>query len=263
MEPGGNVSVRIEYKEAVETENTQKVDTVHFDKENGEKAEVIDCGTKGSVTSVEAVEFESDQFSVYGIVGMKKALPESIPYMFTGSGGGMSNNTAESGLEIDKTATPLNKDYQSTVTLTFPGMQESYSYDVVFVLDKSASAGNETTEIMKEYISAISGNGAMIKTADDTRIVSAIRKLAQGASCISPDVKRQISANPPVPVLSTRQKEVLKSITQGLTNKEISSQLGIRQDSVEDIINTVFMKLGAANRAEAVAIALRKQLLKI
>ena len=51
-----------------------------------------------------------------------------------------------------------------TVTLTFPGMQESYSYDVVFVLDKSASAGNETTEIMKEYISAISGNGAMIKT---------------------------------------------------------------------------------------------------
>ena len=105
--------------------------------------------------------------------------------------------------------------------------------------------------------------GAMIKTADDTRIVSAIRKLAQGASCISPDVKRQISANPPVPVLSTRQKEVLKSITQGLTNKEISSQLGIRQDSVEDIINTVFMKLGAANRAEAVAIALRKQLLKI
>ena len=164
VEPGGNVSVRIEYKEAVETENTQKVDTVHFDKENGEKAEVIDCGTKGSVTSVEAVEFESDQFSVYGIVGMKKALPESIPYMFTGSGGGMSNNTAESGLEIDKTATPLNKDYQSTVTLTFPGMQESYSYDVVFVLDKSASAGNETTEIMKEYISAISGNGAMIKT---------------------------------------------------------------------------------------------------
>lgn len=105
--------------------------------------------------------------------------------------------------------------------------------------------------------------GAMIKTADDTRIVSAIRKLAQGTSCISPDVKHQMSANPPVPALSARQKEVLKSITQGLTNKEISSQLGIRQDSVEDIINTVFMKLGATNRAEAVAIALRKQLLKI
>ncbi len=69
VEPSGNVNVRIEYKQAVEEEKTENVDTVHFDKRNDEQAEVIDSNTKGSETSVEAVEFESDQFSVYGVVG--------------------------------------------------------------------------------------------------------------------------------------------------------------------------------------------------
>ena len=163
VEPGGNVNVRIEYNKAVETEKKEKVDIVHFDKKNDEKAEVIDSDTKVSGTSVKAVAFKSDQFSVFGVLRTDPALSESPSYMHTGAGDGL-DNAAGSELEIDKTASPLNKDYQSTVTLTFPGMQENYSYDVVFVLDKSASAAEKTTQVMKEYISAISGNGAAIKT---------------------------------------------------------------------------------------------------
>ena len=69
IEPSGNVNVRIEYKQAVEIEKTTTVDTIHFDKNDEEKAEVISSDTKGSEKEVEAVEFESDRFSVYGIVG--------------------------------------------------------------------------------------------------------------------------------------------------------------------------------------------------
>ena len=105
--------------------------------------------------------------------------------------------------------------------------------------------------------------GAMLKTADDARLVSAIRKIAGGGEYVSPDIKKLLSEDPPIPELSARQREILKSLTTGLTNKEIAQQLGIRRDSVEDHINTLFAKLGAANRAEAVAIALRKHLLKI
>lgn len=94
----------------------------------------------------------------------KNASSKRSEYMFTGAGDGLNKPDAGSDLEIDKTAVPLNKDYQSTVTLTFPGMQESYSYDVVFVLDKSASAQAKTTQVMKEYVDVISGNGASIKT---------------------------------------------------------------------------------------------------
>ena len=105
--------------------------------------------------------------------------------------------------------------------------------------------------------------GAMLKTADDARLVSAIRRIAAGEEYVSPDIRKLLSEDPPIPELSARQREILKSLTSGLTNKEIAQQLGIRRDSVEDHINTLFAKLGAANRTEAVAIALRKHLLKI
>ena len=105
--------------------------------------------------------------------------------------------------------------------------------------------------------------GAMLKTADDARLVSAIRRIAAGEEYVSPDIRKLLADDPPVPELTARQQEILQSLTTGLTNKEIAQQLGIRRDSVEDHINALFAKLGAANRTEAVAIALRKHLLKI
>lgn len=106
-------------------------------------------------------------------------------------------------------------------------------------------------------------SGAVMKTADDGTLVAAIRKVANGERVISPEVKKMLNEDPPIPVLSPRQKEILVAITDGRTNKEIASALGIRKDSVEDYLRTLFSKLGASNRTEAVAIALRKHLLKI
>lgn len=105
--------------------------------------------------------------------------------------------------------------------------------------------------------------GAMMKTADDERIVSAIHKIVAGSTYVSTDIQRQLKSNPPVSRLSDRQAEVLQLIVDGRTSKEIATQLGIRSDSVDAVTRSLFEKLGAANRAEAVAIALRKHLLKI
>ena len=106
-------------------------------------------------------------------------------------------------------------------------------------------------------------SGALMKTADDAQIVSVIRRLAAGEKYISPEIRKSISETPTIPVLSPRQTEVLRQLTLGLTNKEIANALGIWKDGVEDHINIIFSKLGASNRAEAVAIALRKHLLKM
>ena len=106
-------------------------------------------------------------------------------------------------------------------------------------------------------------SGAMMKTADDEKIVSAIRRIARGETYISPDIRRQLEENPPVPKLSPRQTEVLTMIANGKSNKEIAAELGIRIDSVEDIANALYAKLSVSNRAEAVDIAHRKHLLKI
>jgi NarL family two-component system response regulator LiaR len=106
-------------------------------------------------------------------------------------------------------------------------------------------------------------SGAMMKTADDEKIVSAIRRIARGETYISPDIRRQLEENPPVPKLSPRQTEVLTMIANGKSNKEIAALLGIRIDSVEDIANALYDKLSVSNRAEAVDIAHRKHLLKV
>lgn len=105
--------------------------------------------------------------------------------------------------------------------------------------------------------------GAFMKTADDGELVTAIRKVMRGERVISPEVRRMLNEDPPVPELSSRQREILNAIATGLTNKEIAATLSVRKDTVEDYLRMLFSKLGAANRAEAVSIALRKQLLKI
>ena len=52
-------------------------------------------------------------------------------------------------------------------------------------------------------------------------------------------------------------------MVRGLSNPDIAKLLGIRRDGVKQHINAILSKIGASNRTEAVAIALRKHLLKI
>ena len=105
--------------------------------------------------------------------------------------------------------------------------------------------------------------GALMKTADDDALISTIRSVAGGKTVISPDINRLLAEDPPIPVLTTRQAEVLQSMMRGLTNRDIAKQLGIRQDGVNEHVAAILAKIGAANRTEAVAIALRKHLLKL
>ena len=95
IEPSGDVKVRIEYKNVINVASDTTVDAIHFDKEDEENAEVIDSevetesveqkrskkaseGKTEPETVVKAVEFESDRFSVYGIVGTQTIITQYI-----------------------------------------------------------------------------------------------------------------------------------------------------------------------------------------
>ena len=68
---------------------------------------------------------------------------------------------------------------------------------------------------------------------------------------------------PHPPTLTDRQREILEHTVNGLSADEISAKLNISSFTVNEHLDAIKRKLGAANRAEAVAIALRKHLLKI
>ncbi len=103
--------------------------------------------------------------------------------------------------------------------------------------------------------------GAIMKNCDFEELVDALRTVASGGSYIAPDVKRLFSNDPPSITLSPRQREMLQSIARGLSNPDIAKQFGISIYVVKEHIAALFAKIGAANRSEAVAIAMRKNLL--
>ena len=106
-------------------------------------------------------------------------------------------------------------------------------------------------------------SGALMKNIDYSELVEAIRSVAAGKSVIAPEIRKMLRESPPVPELTERQREILLSMSRGLTDADIALQLQLTPNSVREHITTIFSKLGAANKTEAVAIALRKHLLKI
>ena len=105
--------------------------------------------------------------------------------------------------------------------------------------------------------------GALTKGEDFSTLVDVIRDIAAGKTCISPEIRRMLDQDPPAPALTRRQQEILRMAMQGFSYSDMSRHFGIREDSVRRHIAETCAKLGAANRLEAVAIALRKHLLKI
>ena len=105
--------------------------------------------------------------------------------------------------------------------------------------------------------------GALLKNSDLDGLRAAIHAVAEGRRYLSPEIEQIMTDDPPTPSLTPRQREILDSIVRGLSNTDIARQLGISVPVVKEHLAQLFLKLGAANRTEAVAIALRKQLLKV
>lgn len=104
--------------------------------------------------------------------------------------------------------------------------------------------------------------GAILKSADWEELRKAIGTVASGDSYMSPEIEQIVSENPPIPRLSPRQLEILTLMAKGLMNDDIASILKISRPVVKEHVKALLHKLNAANRTEAVAIALRKYLLK-
>ena len=106
-------------------------------------------------------------------------------------------------------------------------------------------------------------SGALVKDAEYDRLVAAIRAIADGGTAFSPEIETMLRKEPHPPTLTERQRQILEHTIDGLSAEEISKRLNLSPFTVNEHLDAVRRKLGAANRAEAIAIALRKHLLKI
>jgi len=114
-----------------------------------------------------------------------------------------------------------------------------------------------------KILHAIKGgaSGAIGKNAPREELLSAIRSVAGGKTVFSDEIKQLMEETKDIPVLSPRQKEVLETLSRGLTNDDIARQYNLSRAAIKFHLLELYRKLGVANRTEAVSIAMKRHLL--
>lgn len=109
--------------------------------------------------------------------------------------------------------------------------------------------------------------GCLPKTATGLELLEAAENAAQGEPILHPATTaallEQLRGEGPAVSLSPRESEVLRQVAAGQTNKAIALQLGISEHTVKFHLGSAMTKLGAASRAEAVALAIRRGLISV
>ena len=107
--------------------------------------------------------------------------------------------------------------------------------------------------------------GLLPLDSSEEELLAAIHALHQGLVISTPAVMQPLirqakAANPEeylVEELTVREMEVLELLADGLANKQIALELEISEHTVKFHVSSIYTKLGAANRTEAVRIGAR------
>ncbi len=150
-------------------------------------------------------------------------------------------NLGESGSGID-----IARDIKSTATAP-----------KVLMLSMFTDPGTVT-----EAINA-GADGYLSKGTSRDTLVRAIYDVAQGRAVLDPHVTQGVfsrlgSRDPQR--LTERELTVLQELTHGLSSREIAERIHVSEDTVKTYLKQIYKKLGARDRAEAVAEAFRRGL---
>lgn len=132
----------------------------------------------------------------------------------------------------------------------------------------------DTDELVFEAISA-GAQGYLLKDADESEILAAIRGVAQGEPGLSPAIAakiitefRRVKTQPkPAPAtsledeepLTEREKDVLGHIAAGKGNREIAREMGLAEGTVKNHVSTILAKLHLRSRTELAIRALSER----
>ena len=125
-----------------------------------------------------------------------------------------------------------------------------------------------TSFVEKELVQGaiqVGAVGYLTKGASKIELADAIRAAAVGQTQLSPEATQALiqatkSPNNLGADLTKRQRDVLKLLITGLNNNEIGEKLFLSSSTVSYHVSEILSKLGAANRAEASALAVQNRL---
>jgi DNA-binding NarL/FixJ family response regulator len=104
-------------------------------------------------------------------------------------------------------------------------------------------------------------DGVFLKDQPLTTLLRAIRAVMEGRTWYDQQQMQtilQLSEKPSGATFSTREREVLRRVVAGLSNKEIAEQLGVPETTVKAGVQRLFEKVGTRSRGSLVRIAMEK-----
>jgi two-component system NarL family response regulator len=103
----------------------------------------------------------------------------------------------------------------------------------------------------------------LVKSVQREELIRAIRKAAAGQRHIPAEVAARLADRVSRSQLSSREVEVLRLLVGGRRNREIARSLDITEGTVKLHVSSILGKLGAADRTEAVTVALQRGIVQL
>jgi DNA-binding NarL/FixJ family response regulator len=105
--------------------------------------------------------------------------------------------------------------------------------------------------------------GYLLKNAIRRELLDAIRNVHAGRRHITADVAGELGRHAFDDPLSARELDVLRELTERGSNREIAAALGLSEDTVKTHMKNILSKLNAADRTQAVIVAIRRGIIDI
>jgi DNA-binding NarL/FixJ family response regulator len=132
------------------------------------------------------------------------------------------------------------------------------------------AGGSHAAELLRAL--PLIGWGVLPPNASPAELQATVHTVAQGLVVLPAPLIEQLLgqrgpiaalASPPAEPLTAREREVLELVSQGLSNKLIARELQVSEHTVKFHISSIFAKLGAASRTEAISRGARQGLITL
>ncbi len=159
------------------------------------------------------------------------------------------------------------------VDLKMPGMSGLSAISEIAALATGAGIVVFTMYDNPAYVWETMNSGArayLLKSAPKEDLLRAIRAVAAGAGFLQAEVTMPLlkrlandaRAESQRSLLTLREMQILECLAEGSSNKSVASTLEITEETVKSHLKNLYEKLGASDRAHAVAIALRQTIIE-
>jgi DNA-binding NarL/FixJ family response regulator len=106
-------------------------------------------------------------------------------------------------------------------------------------------------------------SGYLLKGMTVDVLISTIRAVHAGKSCIPPVIAQKLAERMSTEQLTQREQDVLEQIVRGKSNKQIGAALDISEATVKTHINNLLGKLGVEDRTQAATAAIQRGLVQL